>query len=70
MHAGIDLTGQNLVGKDLMWKGAEAVWNRLMNNVATFVNENGGHAIVNPRISRRIDWKDDFLKVSGVKYKP
>ena len=44
-----------------MWTVADKVWNRLVTNVAIFVNANGGQAIINEKISKRISWKKDYL---------
>lgn len=45
----------------MMWTGADKVWNRLVTNVANFVNANGGQALINDKISKRISWKNDYL---------
>ncbi|GAL85782.1 Rhs family-like protein [Sporocytophaga myxococcoides] len=51
-----------LLDNALVFPGAERLWPQVMANVVKYVNDNGGQATVNPYISKRIDWTEDYLK--------
>jgi hypothetical protein len=45
-----------------IFEGAHRLWIATMGNMANYVNSNGGEATVNPYVSKRISWKNDYLK--------
>ena len=45
-----------------VFEGAHRLWTTTMKNMTNYVNSNGGEATINPYISKRISWKNDFLK--------
>jgi RHS repeat-associated protein len=60
IHSYADVAGDAAGGN--MWSGAGKVWNRLIQNVTNFVNKYGGKATANTPISRRVSWKNDYMK--------
>ena len=45
-----------------VFEGANALWTAVMQNVASYINKNGGSAVVNPHISKRISWSKEYKK--------
>lgn len=48
------------VEKDI-FEGADELWKNVMKNVKKYVESIGGEAVINPHISKRISWKNDYM---------
>ena len=58
IHSAADIT----FGGTRIFQGAHRLWSKTMLNVATYIIVNGGAAMVNPHVSKRIDWDESLLK--------
>jgi|GEM_PF-1196175 len=50
---------------NMIFAGAEELWSSVMNNVANYINKNGGKATVNNSISKRIPWINYYIGENG-----